>query len=93
MVMATYRLERIVIMIPQEKLHQALSAMMKWIEIGPGVDEDGPSLADQLRSIDQIKEELGSDIPLMLQHYLEKRSYAKALDFLEGRDATVAPNC
>jgi len=29
----------------------------------------------------------------MLRHYLEKRSYAKALDFLEGRDETAAPNC
>ena len=80
-------------MILQEELHQALSMMMKWIEIGPGADEEGPSLADQLRSIDQLTEEMGSDIPPMLQHYLEKRSYTKALDFLEGRDETVAPSC
>ena len=26
-------------------------------------------------------------------HYLEQRSDAKALDFLEGRDGTLAPNC
>ena len=78
---------------PQKKLHQALSIMMKLIETGPGVDEDGLSLADQLRSIDQLKEELGPEIPPMLQHYLEKRSYAKVLDFLEGRDETVAPKC
>ena len=29
----------------------------------------------------------------MLRHYLEKRSYTKALDFLEGRDEAAAPNC
>ena len=81
------------VMTPQEKLHQALSMMMKGIEIGPVADDEGPSLADQLRSIDQLKEELGSEIPPMLQHYLEKRSYTKALDFLEGRDETLAPNC
>ena len=78
---------------PQKKVHQALSMRMKLIETGPGVDEDVLSLADQLRSIDQLKEELGPEIPPMLQHYLEKRSYAKALDFLKGRDETVAPNC
>ena len=55
-------------MTPQEELHQALSTMMKRIEIGPGADEEGPSLADQLRAIDQLKEERGSDIPPMLQH-------------------------
>ena len=36
---------------------------------------------------------LGADTPPMLRHYLEKRSYAKALDFLEGRDGAAAPNC
>ena len=80
-------------MTPQEGLHQALSMMMKLIEIGPGADEDEPSIADQLRSIDQLKEELGPEIPPMLLHYLEKRSYTKALDFLDGRDETIAPNC
>ena len=80
-------------MTPQDELHQALSMMMKLIEIGPGADEAGPSLATQLKSIDQLKEELGPAISPMLQHYLENRSYAKALDFLEGQDETVAPNC
>ena len=59
-------------MTPQEGLYQALSMMMKLIEMGPGADEDEPSLADQLRSIDQLKEELGPEIPPMLMHYLEK---------------------
>jgi hypothetical protein len=29
----------------------------------------------------------------MLRHYLEKRRYAKALDFLEGRDETSEAAC
>ena len=45
------------------------------------------------RRIDEISGDRGRDIPKMLHHYLEKRSYAKALDFLEGRDETAAPNC
>ena len=37
---------------------------------------------------------LGDDTPPMLRHYIEKRSYAKAIDFLEGRDeASATPNC
>ena len=80
-------------MTSQEELHQVLSKMMKRIAIGPGADEDGSSLADHLKSIDQLKEELGADLPPMLQHYLAKRSYAKALDFIEGWDQTVAPTC
>ena len=80
-------------MILERELHQLLSAMLEQIEAGPAASEDGPSLVDQLRRIDQLKEELGAQVPSMLQHYLEKRSYAKALDFLEGRDETIAPNC
>ena len=77
----------------ERELHQLLRAMLEQIEAGPDASEDGPSLVDQLRRIDQLKEELGAQAPSMLQHYLDKRSYAKALDFLEGRDETIAPNC
>jgi hypothetical protein len=77
----------------QNELHGVLSGMMQQIEAGSEAQEDEMSLTDRIRRIDQLKEELGAEAPPMLQHFLEKRSYAKALDFLEGRDETSAPNC
>lgn len=77
----------------QRELHQTLSAMMQLIEAGQSAPGQGPGLVDHLQRLDRLKEELGGQAPPMLLHYLEKRSYAKALDFLEGRDGTLAPNC
>ena len=80
-------------MTKQGELHQTLSAMMQLIEAGRTAPDRGPGLVDHLRHLDRLKEELGGQAPPMLLHYLEKRSYAKALDFLEGKDGTLAPNC
>ena len=66
--------------------------MMTLIAAGSAPTE-GPSIADYLQRVDEIKNQLGEEAPKMLQHYLEKRSYAKAIDFLEDRDETIAPNC
>ena len=74
-------------------LHGALSGMLTSILPGGAPAEKNGSLADYLRKIDRLREELGDEAPPMLAHYLEKRSYVKALDFLEGRDETVKPNC
>ena len=74
-----------------EELHETLKGMMKSIEAGPVAK--GPGVVDYLKRLDKIKEDMGDDVPQMLEHYLDKRSYAKALDFLEGRDERVAPNC
>ena len=71
-------------------LHDALTAMME--TIGAEGDTTG-SITQQLATIDNLAQELGPDTPNMLRHYLEKRSYAMALDFLEGRDETSEPGC
>ena len=71
-------------------LHDALTTMMG--TIGAGGDTTG-SITEQLATIDSLAQELGPDTPNMLRHYLEKRSYAKALDYLEGRDKTSEPGC
>jgi hypothetical protein len=71
----------------QQELHQVLSALMQAIASGAG------GIAAQVARIDRLREELGEEAPPMLRHYLEKRSYAKALEFLEGRDGTKKPNC
>jgi hypothetical protein len=51
-------------------------------------------IAEALNRILQFKQQLGSDAPPMLRHYLERRSYQKALDFLNsGRPETETPRC
>ena len=71
-------------------LHNALAEMMETIEAGSG---SGSSITEHLATIDSLSQGLGPDTPNMLRHYLEKRSYAKALDFLEGRDQASEPGC
>lgn len=73
-------------------LHQALTTLVQTIEAGTG-QTDGQKIPDQLRRIDQLGQQLDPTPPAMLVHYLEKRSYTKALDLLEGRDEAKAPNC
>ena len=51
-------------------------------------------IAEALNRILQLEQQLGSDAPAMLRHYLERRSYQKALDFLNsGRPETETPQC
>ena len=72
----------------QDQLHATLKEMMKAIDNG-----EGEAIVASLGRIDDIGQRLGADAPPMLRHYIEKRSYSKALDFLEGRDESAAPNC
>ncbi|MDE2732759.1 MAG: hypothetical protein OXI72_00080 [Gemmatimonadota bacterium] len=71
-----------------DQLHTELQALMAAID-----NREGELIAAHLRQLDELGQELGSEAPPMLRHYLEKRSYTKALDFLEGRDEAAAPNC
>ncbi len=71
-----------------EQVHITLQALMAAIDNG-----EGESIAAHLRQLDELGQELGKEAPPKLRHYLEKRSYAKALDLLEGRDEAAAPNC
>ena len=74
-----------------QELHQRLKEMMAAIE--SGVKDERSGIVDLMKRIDEIGREWGEDAPKLLQHYLEKHSYAKAIDFLEGRDETAAPKC
>ena len=82
-----------------EALHRALTDMMATIDgtggdVGSGSDNGSTAaIARRLAAIDAAAQGLGPDAPTMLRHYLEKRSYAKALDFLEGRDEAADPGC
>ena len=71
-----------------DQLHTELQALMAAID-----NREGESIAAHLQQLDVLGQELGNEAPPMLRHYLEKRSYTKALDFLEGRDEAAAPNC
>lgn len=73
-----------------QELHAVLNDMMASIA-GDGNGE--VDIAGKLARIDALGRELGTDAPPMLRHFLEKRSYAKALDFLEGIDQSETPNC
>ena len=47
-----------------------------------------------LARVTELQRRLGPDAPEMLRHYLERRSYQKALDFLNsGRPETETPQC
>ena len=57
-------------------LRQALETMMQRIEAGEDIME-------QLERIDVLSQELALTAPKMLLHYLERKSYTKALAFLK----------
>lgn len=46
------------------------------------------SIVEDLEQIELLQQGIGSTAPPMLRHYLQRRSYAKALDFL--KDGFVA---
>ena len=57
-------------------LRHALETMMQRIEAGADIIE-------QLERIDVLSQELAPTAPKMLLHYLERKSYTKALAFLK----------
>lgn len=57
-------------------LRQALETMMQRIE-------GGEDIMEQLEQINALSQELAPTAPKMLLHYLERKSYTKALAFLE----------
>ena len=57
-------------------LRQALETMMQRIEAGEDIMEP-------LERIDVLSQELALTAPKMLLHYLERKSYTKALAFLK----------
>ena len=51
-------------------------------------------IGEALNRVLQLEQQLGAEAPPMLRHYLERRSYQKALDFLNsGHSETEAPQC
>lgn len=52
-----------------------------------------PELMAQIQRLDELSVGLGPETPPMLRHYMEKRGYPKALEFLAGLDERQKPNC
>jgi len=56
--------------------------------------KDAGKIAATLTRIEEWRRRHGDSADPMLQHYLERRSYQKALDFLNsGRPETETPQC
>ena len=70
-----------------EQLRKALKEMLSAIEGGRD------NIAALVRNVDQRGQAVREQAPPMLRQYSDRRSYTKALDFLEGRDESGAPNC
>jgi hypothetical protein len=73
----------------QDQLREALGAFME-----AGKTREAGKISAALARITELQQQLGADTPPMLRHYLERRSYQKALDFLTaGRPETDKPQC
>ncbi|MCH8292011.1 hypothetical protein IH992_13035 [Candidatus Poribacteria bacterium] len=54
------------------------------------------SMIEDLQRIEKLHQEIASTAPPMLNHYLQRRSYTKALEFLEQGfvvEETDRPDC
>ena len=58
-----------------KSLKESLESMFENIAAKQG-------MADDLQQIERLQRDIAPTAPSMLNHYLERRSYTKALDFL-----------
>jgi hypothetical protein len=71
------------------ELEASLKKMLELIQH----QAETPALLAQIERLDQLAQGLGPETPPMLRHYMEKRGYPKALEFLAGLDERQKPNC
>ena len=73
----------------EQELREALAKFMR-----AAADKNQPAVTATLARVTELQQQLGADAPPMLRHYLERRSYQKALDFLNsGRSERETPQC
>lgn len=65
--------------IMQEQLREALTAFLS-----ASATRDAGKIRAALARIGELRRQLGDDAPAELRHYLERRSYQKALEFLKS---------
>jgi hypothetical protein len=62
--------------------------------IAAAATRDPDRIGSLLAELEGVQAELGPDSHPMLRHYLERRSYQKALELLDsGRPETESPQC
>jgi hypothetical protein len=67
---------------------QLREALVDFMRAAAGKGDVGAAL----KRVTELQAQLGADAPPMLRHYLERRSYQKALDFLNSaRSDTETP--
>jgi hypothetical protein len=74
-------------------LHQALTDYFAAISLQK--TPNPPSLTEAIKNLDESGQRHLSEAPAMLRHYIEKKSYEKALQFLEDsmkESQAKAPN-
>ena len=72
----------------EKELRDALAAFMA------AAAQRSSEVAPALRRITDLQQKLGPATHPMLRHYLERRSYQKALEFLQtGEPETNKPKC
>jgi hypothetical protein len=69
-----------------ESVAQELQKMERGIAAG-----DGPAISDALRKLDEAARSGNRDLPPRLLHFLERRSYEKALLFLKEEGLAAGP--
>lgn len=62
---------------------QQSSELQKTLETMLNRISTGDDITEQLLKIQQLSTDIEATAPTMLKHYLEKKSYTKALDFLK----------
>ena len=65
----------------RDQLLQALTEFMS-----ASATRDPAKVAAALTRVCDLEQQLGPDAPPMLRHYLERRSYQKALDYLNSAE-------
>jgi len=73
----------------EQELRDALAGFMQ-----AAAAKDREAVATALARVTELQQRLGPNAAPMLRHYLERRSYQKALDFLNsGRPEMETPSC
>lgn len=73
----------------ESALREALTEFMS-----ASATKNAGKIVTALARIEDLRRQLGDNADPMLRHYLERRSYQKALDFLNsGRPETETPQC
>ena len=70
-----------------QKLHDAIERLFT------SIAKNKNDVAEHVLEVDRLSREVISEVPPMLRHYLERRSYQKALDFINGEDESEKAKC